>query len=792
MNIFFLNIMWRSLFRRGVFPIINILGLSIGLAVVLLISLLVFNERSFNKQFKENKNIYRINSNFTGLRTGETYCTTANAVGPAMNEAIPEVLAAVRIYPASFVVRIDEHLMRINVMWADADFFKLFDTPFLLGTPQAVMSRPNAIAISEQMAKTLFGTGDPLGETFSLNDEFLMEVAAVYRDYPANSSFREFKMIAPLMYSFPSWLNEQVNWGRLDFETFCLLSTNADTALVNAKMHKTTSDATNENWFFRPELQSLEEIHLYSTTYRFSNTSSQSDIGKIKMLSLLAMIILVVACINYMNLSTARAQKRSKEIGLNKTLGAKRYELMFRLLLETGILTFLSFVLAFLLAWALLPVFNNLLGEQLRFGLALKPAFLCIALSIWLITTIVTASYPALYLSAFPPLLAIGSGFMPKSSHANVRKILSVGQFAVAVVLIVWVLIVQVQIKYINNKDLGYNPHNLIGLELVSLPQNSNLTALANDLRAQSSVEMTSRKSGFLFFSQGAILMKNADDQVGASLRSMAVDTDFIELMQMKLIAGRPLPEKQSGDTVTQIILNRAAVEYLEMTPEEAIGKIVFANIGEGVTQVCGIVENFNFRSLHQPISSFCFHNGENMQKSVIMLRVKEGNLSQQLAIYEQIVKNHFPNELFEPQFVDMQLAKAYDGERRTSQVALIFSALAILVACMGVFGLTAFMAEQRTKEIGVRKVLGASIMSIVSLFTVNYIKLLLISLVIAVPAAWWVGERYLQNFVYRISLSWWIFAAAALITVALTLLTVCALAVKSALADPVKSLKKE
>jgi len=262
--------------------------------------------------------------------------------------------------------------------------------------------------------------------------------------------------------------------------------------------------------------------------------------------------------------------------------------------------------------------------------------------------------------------------------------------------------------------------------------------------------------------------------------------------MQLKLIAGRPLPEKQPGDSITQIILNRAAVDYLEMTPEEAIGKRVLAQVNEKITEVCGVVENFNYEPLYRPVSPFCIHNGFSREKSVIVLRVHKGDLSEQLKTYESIFKKHFPNELFEPIFLDLEMEKTYEGERRTNRVAVVFSVLAILVACMGVFGLTAFMAEQRTKEIGIRKVLGASILNIVNLFTGNYLRLLLISLVIAIPVGWWVGDLYLQNFTYRIAQPWWIFAAAALITIALTLLTVSMQAIKVALADPVKAIKTE
>ena len=792
---FFFNITWRSLSKRNVFSIINILGLSIGLALVLLISLLNFNELSFDRSFRECNNIYRINSKITKIMPGETSASTANAVGPAMQETIPELTTVVRTYRYSYVVRVNDHSLRSDLIWADEDFFRLFDTPFIHGNPEDVMSRPNTVAISEQMAKKLFGNNNPMGETFSLDNIHLMEVAAVYKDYPANSSFMEHKMIAPFMHSYPAWFHERIRWADPSYETFCLLSAKADTTSVNAKMRKTLSDATEGmlegGWFFYPELQRLTDIHLRSTKYIGNSfLSSLSDIGKVKMLSLLSVIILLVACVNYMNLSTARAQKRSKEIGISKTIGAKRSEIIYRLTLETAIFTFVSFVAAWVLAWLLLPVFNILLDEQLSIELALQPVFLCVSLLIWIATTLLAASYPVIYLSGFPPLMAIRSSFSAKSSHATVRKILSVGQFAIAIVLITWALIIQLQVAFANNKELGYNPRNLIAIPLLSLHDGSDIEALANDFRAESSVEMVSRESRFLFEGSGDVLMRSADDIIGMSLTNIAADPNFIDLMQMKLIAGRTLPEHAS-DSLVQIILNRAAVDYLGITPEEAVGKRVDVKINVPVVEVCGVVENFIFESLHRPVGGFGIHN-RNLQKRTLILRVKEGNLSEQLKTYEQIFKKHFPNEMFEPVFPEQEVAKAYTDDRRTGRIAFIFSILAILVACMGVFGLTAFMAEQRTKEIGIRKILGASVWNIVSLFTNSYTKLLCISFIIAIPVAWWVGNQYLQNFAYRVSLSWWIFAAAAAITVVLTLLTVYAMAIKAAMKNPVEAIKSE
>ena len=786
---------FRIIFRNKTYSILNIAGLSIGLAVVLLISLMVYNELSFDKSFKESKNIYRMNSYLTAFMPGETFVTTSNQTGPYLQETVPEIISTVRTKPQNYIVRINDNLMKFDVVWADEDFFRLFDTPFIQGNPKNVMTQPNAVAISESMAKKLFGMEDPMGKSFLLNHEFPVEVKAIYKDFPKNSSFYNCTAIAPFKHGFPNWFHTEIHWGNVDYETFCLLVNNADVNRVGQQIEAVTKEAMKDMNFYIPKLQRLEDIHLHSTKYQKASFSSivtqYGDIGQVRMLTILAIVILLVACINYMNLSTARAQKRSKEIGIRKTLGAKRSGLIFRLTVETGIITSISFLFAFVLAYLLLPVFNTLLNQQLNFSIVLSPVFLLVALLIGLITTLLTASYPALYLSSFPPLLAIRSGSVGRGSgHALVRKILTIGQFAVAVVLIVWVLVIQSQISYINNKDVGYNPHNLIA---ISMPYDAPSEVVADEYRSLSFVEMASRESAYFFQGNGNMLSKGKDDKVGFALWSLASDKNFIDVMQLKLIAGKTLPENVSRDNPSHIILNRRAVEYLEMTPEEVIGKEVLTRIDRhDVCVVCGVVENFNFEPLYKPIGGYGIHNSPTRVLNTVVLRLKKGDLTQQLNTIEQIYKKHIPNGVFEVGFFDQELEGAYETEHRTNQVALCFSILAIFVACLGVFGLTAFMAEQRTKEIGIRKVMGASVYDIVSLFTNNYLKLLAISLVIAIPVAWWFGNNYLNDFAYKTSIAWWIFAVAALITIVITILTVCLQAMKAAMANPVKSIKVE
>ncbi len=790
---YFFKITRRSLVKNKLFSGVNILGLSVGLVVVLLICLMIFNEYSFDTSFKESGNIYRINSYLTKWQPGKTYCTTANALGPAMKEAIPEVRATVRMQPRTFVIRVDDQLFKEeNFLWADEDFFRLFDVPFLYGSVEEALTRPNTAAISEKTARKLFGEGNPVGKTFLLENRLLTEVVAVFKDFPENSSFASFQIVGPFQYSQPAFLHRDLHWGNVSYETFCLLTEGADVARVEAQMKAITAEKSDNEAIFEPSLQRLDRIHLYSGDFLQTYLHAPSSIEKVKLLVMLAVVILVIACINYMNLSTARAQKRFGEVGISKTLGARRSNLIMRFVFETVAITLSAFLLAVILAVPLLPVFNRLLSETLSLEALLHPGFILSALSVFAVTAILSASYPAVYMSSFPPLSAIKAAFRPGSKHALVRKVLIVAQFVAAIVLISRVTVVREQIQFVNDKDLGYNPRDILGIVLPALAKESEINALKNEYRSQSSVKEIALSYSFpLRSGDGNSVYRNSEDQQGFPFYSNPADPELVKLLEMKLIAGECFSEKAKGDSITKIVINRKTAEYLEMTPEEIVGREIKAVLGGNHPHVVvsGVVEDFHFQDLHRPIVGYGIHNAER-SKSFMMLRVGEKDMSQQLAAYEGIFKKYFPNGLFEVRFPDAELTKAYESERRTNRVSLVFSGLAILIACMGVFGLTAFMAEQRTKEIGIRKVLGARVPSIISMFANDYLKLLTVALVIAGPVAWWVATGYLRDFAYHVSLSWKFIAVGVLITATLTLITVVFQAVKAARANPVKSIK--
>ena len=804
MDRFFVKIFIRNLSRKGLFPIINIAGLSIGLAAVLLICAFIFNEYSFDKSFTHHQRIYRANSESLMPGMAGIMTISVSALASSAKEEIPGVEAAVRVNVHRQVSVKTGNVPFIvdKLCWADEDFFLLFNTPFIYGSAEEIFAQPSMIALSESQSKIFFGDKNPIGEILMLYNEFPMEVRAVYRDFPENSSLHDNQIVGSLMSSRITW-SQRPDWNNPAPETYFLLASGTDATVVEAGMQRLV-EKNVENPSDRIRLQALGKIHLYSKDLtNYGNlTGNHGDIGQIKMFSLLAAVILLVACINYMNLSTARAQKRSKEIGISKTVGAKRREIIWRLYAETGMFTCLSFAVAVVLALMTLPVLNYVLGQNIPPEIFLNAKFLLGLLSIYLLTTFIAASYPALYLSGFPAITVIRQSVFTKGSrHSFVRKGLNIVQFSVAMILIAWVMVIQTQMNFVNHKDKGYNVHLVVG---IPLPDQSGLDALKNDYAAQESVSAVAFASGFPVSESGSralyktmthmreFMSKSGDHPVSPVLMQWTkVTPEAIDLLQLKLIAGTTLPESRPDDTITSIVINRKTVEFMETSPEEIIGTRLPVGMGRNV-YVCGVVEDFHFQSLHETVTSHGLQNSNNEKFTHLLLRMKEGNLSQQLLTYEEIFKKHYPNDLFEVQFPDLIMTKAYEGDRQTGVIVFSFSILAIWVACLGVFGLSAFMAEQRTKGIGIRKVLGARAFNIVRLFTDNYLRLLALSLVIALPIAWWIGGKYLENFAYRISLSWWMFAAAALITVVLTLVTVGWQAIKAATENPVKAIKSE
>ena len=466
--------------------------------------------------------------------------------------------------------------------------------------------------------------------------------------------------------------------------------------------------------------------------------------------------------------------------------------LVFRFYAETAVLTFLAMLAGLLLAIIALPLFNNITGKSLSIESLLHLNFLAGLFIMWIGITLIAGSYPAIYLSGFSPILALKQAAPKGSSSGFIRKGLVVVQFASSIILIFGVIVIYQQMGFIRNKNLGFQPENVVALDATAASDTSQIKALLNDLTSQSSVLSVTRAQSFPGMgSSGRSIYKNPEDQKGMTLTTNHTQKGIVDVLQLKLLAGTDLPVKAYGDSIVHLILNKKAVDYLGFTPEQAIGKKVNAQLGNN-SYVTGVVDDFNFASLHEPMGAYAFNDAGMEPKSFFMVRFKSSDIPKTMAGFEKVFRKAIPDTAFDFTFLDQYMNTLYASEQRMALVILIFSILAIIVACMGLFGLAAFTAEQRIKEIGVRKVLGATVSGITVLLSKDFLKLVILAIIIAAPLAWWIMTKWLQDFAYKINISWWVIGVAGLTAIIIALITVSFQAVKAAMANPVESLRTE
>jgi ABC-type antimicrobial peptide transport system permease subunit len=792
----YLKMAWRSLLADRKFSTINILGLSIGLAITLLLFLFISHERSFDSMYAQKESIYRVLLNTDGNEGEETWTNAPAALAPTIVKDIPEIQKASRMYRHDFggnaFIKTDEQeYVEKDLYWADAELFQIFNVPFIRGNGANALDKPKTVVLSESRALRYFGTTDILGKIVTIDNGLELEVTGVYQDLPSNST-----LDAAMVGSFQS-LNYYRNptWNNVSFETYVSTIPNTDIALVQKKIQNSLNInvPADEQWYTF-SLQSLNEVHLYSGEYLESYSSRDGDIVEVRNLTLLAFLILIIACINYMNLTTARSQKRTKDVGISKTLGASTQSLVFRFYTETGLITGIAILLGIGLTLLVLPSFNEITNRTIQASEILSTSFILLLLGVWIVTTLIAGSYPALHLSKFSPKEVMQPSSHKRGSATLVRKGLVVVQFAASVILILSVSIMYKQMTFIQKKDLGFDPNQVVAINATVALENKSDAALLNTFRNNPMVSSASLAQGYPGFGvSGRTLRKNDQDESGTGLQTNHSDAAIIDVLNLKLLAGQPLPlVKQRSDTIVDVLLNKKAVAYLGYTPEEAIGKKINAQLGQNA-YIRGVVDDFNFASLRSNIGAYAIHNrpiGEH--KNYLLVRFRESNLSEALASFETNFKEVVPGGAFDYSFLDKSTEKLYVAEQRTAEIGLIFSILAIFVACLGLFGLAAFTAEQRDKEIGIRKVLGATVLGITKLLSVDFIKLVGIALLIAFPLAYYVMDNWLQEFAYRISIGWTPFVFTGLCALSVALLTVSLQSIKAALRNPIKALRKE
>nr|MBK9653525.1 ABC transporter permease [Bacteroidota bacterium] len=636
----------RNFKHNASFSLLNLIGLSIGITVVVLLMAYIQNESTYDSYHKKAKRIYRINVLENDDGKINVFANAPNAVGPTAQEFIPELESQVRILKnnfgdPTFVSTAKDNFIEKNYFWCDASYFKIFDVNILSGNPLD-LNKPNKVFLSKSKARQYYGNENCVGKTILVNGSKQIEVAGVYDDLPQNTSMR---MDFIASYASTSFSRNPNTWDNASFETYVLLKENVSPQTVDAKWAQMvkTKIPKDEQWF-QLKLQALTDIHLHSANAMWNYSSDLNDYATLKHLSLLALLIIIIACVNYMNLSTARLQKRMKEIGISKTLGASFKTLFVRFYTETAILIFVAIVFSFLLSIILLPVFANVISKPLSVQLLFHPYVLLGYAILWLSITALSGLYPAYLLASANVTATLSQRNKLNANHPLLRKILVTAQYAASVILIIAVIVIQQQLNFIRNKNLGFNPQNIVAISTVASKTDEPVNALINELKNLPEVKTICRSQSFPGIqSSGRSIYKNDADENGFPLTTNRASAEILETLKLKLLAGTILPlNKSKDDTLVEVVVNKTAIDYLGLKPNDAIGKKISCQLGNN-SYITGVVDNFNFESLHQPVSGYAFHNASREPFSFLLVQYNTKNMQQLLSKIETIFKKTNP-----------------------------------------------------------------------------------------------------------------------------------------------------
>jgi putative ABC transport system permease protein len=793
-----IKIALRNLWNQRFFTGLNLFGLAIGLAVSLTLGLFVKNELSFDRYHSKADRIHRVNLMAQWDGETEKMATAPNIAGPTLREQVKEVEAQVRLLDhqfgkTAFINYGEKRFTEDKLYWADQGLFSVFDMPLTKGDQATALTRPKTAIVSEATAQRIFGDEDPIGKTISVDNADTLEVTGVFADHPHNST-----LDGNIYGSFMTvkWANERLYWSNASYETFLLLQPGSDPQLVENQANAIYEKATpKEDRWFSMYLQPLTAIHLHSTDVQGPNSARLGDFNQVRILGILALAVLLLACFNYMNLTTARSQQRFREVGINKTLGATTGDLMRRYFVETGMLVALALGIGLVLAQISLPYVNGLTGRDLSLLAIFEGKYALGLPLLWLITTLGAGIYPAVFLSRFTPKQIL-SPQAATSGNSFFRQTLVVSQFVVCVGLMVAATVFYQQLNFISDKKLGFDAEQVVSINTGGAQKKEQIEALMNEARGLAAVQAVCRAQAFPSGNgaSGRTLHRPSDPQeVNKALSTNRISSGFEEVLGIKLLAGKSVPDMTSDtDTLAEVVLNETAIEYMGWTPDEALGKQLPDLFWGHLSTVVGVVEDFHFESLHQPIGAYAFHNANTENRPHLLVKLNTKDLRNTMAQLEEAFKRNLPTSAFDFTFLDDQLDQLYRTERTLAKVVLIFSALAILVACLGLFGLAAFAAERRTKEIGIRKVLGATVQGVVGLLAKDFLKPVLLAVLVASPMAWFGMKKWLDNFAYRVDLGWSVFVLAGLAALAIAFVTVSLQSVRAAVKNPVKSLRSE
>jgi putative ABC transport system permease protein len=789
----YIKIAWRNLVKNRASSFINIGGLAVGMAVAMLIGLWIWDELSFDKYHQNYDKIAIAMQSETANGTVSTGATISLPLDAALRKNYGSDFKHIALssFPEKHVLNVGDKNVAYQGDFMGAEAPEMLTLKMLAGKRNGLKDQ-SSILVSHAVATALFGSADAINKVVKLDNKDSFKISGVYEDLPANTTFHDVAFIGPWDYyiSVPDNRRSPTDWGDNSLFMYVQVADNADMAKVSAKIRDIKlNNMAAEDKKYKPVLflQPMSKWHLYSEFKNGVNVGGA--IQYIWLFGIIGVFVLLLACINFMNLSTARSEKRAKEVGIRKAIGSVRSQLIYQFYCESMLIAVLAFAASLVLIMLILPYFNEVADKQLTI-LWGNPAFWLAGIGFTLFTGLIAGSYPALYLSSFRPDKVLKGAFKTGRFAAMPRKVLVVLQFSVSVVLIIGTVVVFKQVQFVKNRPIGYNRNGLVDIEVTNDDLHKNFTALSEDLvksGAVSQIAESSSSTTGINNDRGDLNWKGKDPSLSDYFGQVNVSMDYGKTVGWQFVDGRDFDRRFTSDS-SAIVLNEAAVKYMGL--KNPVGELI--HVGKKYLTVIGVIKNMVMESPYDPVKQTIYRIGFGAYDHVIF-RINPNTSAQNgLAEIAAICKTYSPSVPFTYKFVDDEYARKFSTEQRVGSLASGFAVLAIFISCLGLFGMASFMAEQRTKEIGVRKVLGATVFGLWGLLSRDFVKLVIISLLIAVPTAYYFMNSWLRHYTYRAGMSWWIFAATAAGAIFITLATVSYQSIRAAMMNPVKSLKTE
>jgi putative ABC transport system permease protein len=782
----YLKLAWRNLVNNKGFTFLNILGLATGIAATAVILLWIDFEVGFDKFHKKADRIFEAYNLDLNNGKWNTWNTTPKVMAQVIQQDYPEVETTSRFnWGNDALFSYGDKRIKATGNIVDSTFLNIFSFPLKSGQPQQVLQGTNSLVLTESLANEIFGKEEPVGKTILINNQHNFIVTGVLKDLPANTQF-SFRFLVPWAYARQLGFDDTF-WGNNSTRTFVVLKDGVQLSAFNKKLKALRKKYDSESPDMQTFLYPFSRAHLYASFENGKEVGGRVEI--IRMFSLIAAFVLIIACINFMNLSTARSEKRAREVGIRKTVGASRFSIMLQFLGESMLISLLAFIMGLLLVYLALPWFNELVKVKLEVKFS-NPLFWFGAAGIILFTGILAGFYPAFYLSSFNPLLVLKGTFKKVNAVVTPRKVLVILQFSFAITLIISTIIVKQQIRNAQNRNAGYNKDNLVYSFIEGDAEKNFLLIRQELMQSGTAVSVTRSNSPFTenWTNSWGIGWQGKPETDKTLVDRFYVDESLITTTGIRLLKGRDFDLKKYPTDSNAVIINQTALNLMNF--KEPLGQILLDNGEEW--HVIGVVEDFVVRSPFRPITPLVIMGAKGWFNVINVKFNSARSVSANLAEMERIFRKYNPEFPFNYQFVDEQYASKFNDEKRTETLAGLFAVLAIIISCLGLFGLASYMAELKTKEIGIRKVLGANVAGITFLLSFDFLKLVFISFCIAAPVAWFAMGQWLEGYSYRIELHWWMFALAGILSIIIAFATVSFQAVRAAMANPVKSLRTE